>query len=94
MAQFAGRAHWAEPSPLFALTARPSPFNYENRVPGAGTREGNSSPGSSRLYRLDVSQAHKAEDAGNERPRLRLGEETNRPCWVDQVAGNAYWAEA
>ena len=28
-------------------------------------------PGSSRLYRLDVSQAQKAKESGDERPRLR-----------------------
>ena len=30
MAQFAGSAHWAEPSSLFAYRARPNPFNCKN----------------------------------------------------------------
>ena len=30
MAQFAGSAHWAEPSPLFAHKARPAPLKCKN----------------------------------------------------------------
>ena len=30
MAQFAGNAHWAEPSPVFALRARPTPLKCKN----------------------------------------------------------------
>ena len=40
-------------------------------VPVVRTREGDCSPGSSRLYRLGVSQAHKSKESGDERPRLR-----------------------
>ena len=41
------------------------------RVLGASTRGGHCSPGSSRLYRLGVSQAQKTKVSGDERPRLR-----------------------
>ena len=30
MAQLAGNAHWAEPLPLFAHRARPTPFKFKN----------------------------------------------------------------
>ena len=30
MAQFARNAHWAEPSPLFAHTTRPTPLKYHS----------------------------------------------------------------
>ena len=30
MAQFAGSAHWAEPTPLFTHRARPTPLKCEN----------------------------------------------------------------
>ena len=33
MAQFAGNAHWAEPSPLFAHRARPTPLKCKNEYP-------------------------------------------------------------
>ena len=33
VAQFAGNIHWAEPSPLFAHRARPSPLNCKNEYP-------------------------------------------------------------
>ena len=69
MAQFAGNAHWAEPSPLFVHRARPSPldckYKYLVLVLGEDT-----SPGSSRLYGLEVSQAQKAKVLADERPRL------------------------
>ena len=35
MAHFAGNAQWAEPSPLSAHRARPSPLNYKKRVLGS-----------------------------------------------------------
>ena len=33
MAQLAGNAHWAEPSPLFAHKARPTPLKCKNEYP-------------------------------------------------------------
>ena len=33
MAQLAGNAHWAEPSPLFAHRARPTPLKCKNEYP-------------------------------------------------------------
>ena len=33
MPQLAGNAHWAEPSPLFAHRARPTPLKCENEYP-------------------------------------------------------------
>ena len=33
MAQFAGDAHWVEPSPLFAYRARPTPLKCKNEYP-------------------------------------------------------------
>ena len=36
VAQFAGKAHWAESSPLFAHRARPNPLNYEYLVLAIG----------------------------------------------------------
>ena len=71
MAQFAGNAHWAEPSPLFDHRARLTPHSsVKRRVPVASTGEGNYSPGSSRLYRLGDLQAEKAKVSGDERPRF------------------------
>ena len=56
------------PSPIFAHRARPTPLKCKN---GASTGGGNCSSGSSRLYRLGVSQAQKAKESGDERPQLR-----------------------
>ena len=33
MAQFAGNAHWAEPSPLYAHRAHPTPLKFKNEYP-------------------------------------------------------------
>ena len=70
MTEFAGNAHWAEPSPLFAHRARPIPLKRKNEYLVLALGGGNCSSGYSRLYRLGVSQAQKAEVSGNERPRL------------------------
>ena len=70
-AQFAGNAHWAESSPLFAYGSRPTPLKCKNCVPGACTKAVNCIPSSYRLYRMGVSQAQKAKDSGDERPQLR-----------------------
>ena len=64
-----GIARWPSSlSPLFAHRARP----VLKSVHGASTGGGNCSPGSSRLYRLGVSQAQKAKVLGDKRPRLRV----------------------
>ena len=39
MAQCAGNAHWAEPSPLFAHRARPTPLKCKNEYPMLPLRE-------------------------------------------------------
>ena len=67
VAQLAGNAHWAEPSPLLYA---PQFTQLWKRVPGAFTRGGNYSTGNSRLYRPSVSQAQKVKESRDERPRL------------------------
>ena len=63
MAQFAGNAHWAEPSSLFAHGARQTPLKCKNEYIVLAL----DAPGSSRLYRPGVSQAQNAEESGDER---------------------------
>ena len=46
-------------------------YTLSKRVPGACIRGGKCNAGSSRLHRLRVSLAQKAEMSGNEHPRLR-----------------------
>ena len=69
VAQLAMNPHL--PINMFAHRARAGPLNRKKRVPGDSTGGGNCSLGSSRLYRLGVSQAQKAKESGHKRPRLR-----------------------
>ena len=67
VAQFAGNAHWAEPSPLINGRAHPTPLKCENKYLVLALEE-ETSPGSSRLYCLSVSLAQNAKESGDERP--------------------------
>ena len=83
VAQFAGNAHRAEPSPLFAQRARPSPLNCKNDY---------------LVLVLGKKVLKKAKESGDERPRLRASQRIPHtflfhfyvcsPCVLDGM-----WAE-
>ena len=67
MAQLAGNAHWAEPSPLLAHRARPTQLKRKNeflvRALGKETAV--------QAVVGSITQAQKAKVSGDERPQLR-----------------------
>ena len=56
---------------LFAHRARLTPINCKNKYLVLALEEETAVGNSSWLYRLSVSLAQKAEESGDERPRLR-----------------------
>ena len=74
MAQFAGSAHWAEPSPLFAHRARPTPLRCKNvyLVLPLGEETADQAVVGSIVWAF--RRVKKAKVSGDERPRLRASQ--------------------
>ena len=71
MAQFAGSAHWAEPSPLFAHGARPTPVKCKNEYLLLALGEGTEVQAVVGSMAWAFRRLKKAKESGDERPWLR-----------------------